>query len=70
MGAQLFRRAEAACAEAGAARLAIWVLSANERAQRFYARMGARPHGARRVFPLLPELDLEEVRLELDLTAG
>lgn len=68
-GARLFRRVHELCRDAGAEHVTVWVLEANARARRFYEAMGARATPERRVFPPLPELELDELRMELDLTS-
>ncbi|MFK7986634.1 MAG: N-acetyltransferase family protein [Sandaracinaceae bacterium] len=64
LGGKLYRHVGEQCRSAGVKRLAIWTLGGNERAQRFYRSMGARRTGQERFFPLLPELELPEIRLE------
>ena len=70
VGARLFRGACEVCRAAGGQQLAVWLLEANDRARRFYEAMGARSTSQRRMFPLLPELELAEIQMELDLTSG
>ena len=60
--------ADAVCswaAEAGAGAVSLWVADGNERARRFYARLGFVPTGARQPLPSAPEVGEEQLRRRL-----
>ena len=49
-------------ADAGAGTVSLWVADGNERARRFYARLGFFPTGARQPLPSAPEVGEEQLR--------